>query len=447
MDTTRVSGPNDNSTYLDNVEIPYENVTYLDYSENLAPDTVLGINSSNATFFSLPVWLMILIISISTWILVTNGLVFFCLVTNRNALKNNVNVQLLSLCVTDVLVGIITIPCALMPVMLVNSKYETCAFLIYMFFLAQCATLCHTLLICVNRLLTIKRKSNVKETNNATLKTICMQILAIWVGCLLYFGIHFFAFARFGETVKRCSTLYLFKDNDPVGLGFLTGVPLIPSQLCTNIIYVYLFIYIRKRLRSVGIVQVKPNRPKDDIRLNSQTKTLGDEQTSHRLMIPSVSEGTKGPDSSIGYTQTNVRPINEAGTSSTCKSERYGDNILNRDIHETAVNTRERGGDVTESSRLNNNRVGLEKQRRVLVTFGILLISLNLFMTPLGFLVIIEMFNNGPLPRGIRFAFCTMAMLNSALNPVINVWRIKPFRLIMRDKVTKICEFFSFRQT
>ena len=448
MDTTRLPSSYENATYLDYVESTYKNVTNVDSVKNHDSDTVHGID--DAIFNSAPVWLIVLIILICTWTIVANGLVFFCLVSNRNALKNNVNLQLLSLCITDMLVGIFTIPGALMPMIILNSKYETCAFLVYMFFLTQSATLGHTLLICVNRLLTIKRKTNVNANNNVTLKTICIQILAVWVGSLMFFGVHFLAFARFGETVKRCSSVYLFRDNHAVASALLTAPLLVPSHLCINIIYVYLLIYIRRRLRSINIVM--PNHPNDDVMLksyrvykthSSNMKTLGDVHTSH----PSVFEGTKGLDSSMGYTQTKIRPFNEAGTSSSCESKRYGNNTMDRDVQETAFHTRALGGGGTERSRTNNNRVGLEKQKHVLVTFGILLISLNVFMTPLDFLAIIEMFNNGPLPRSVRFVCAMMAMLNSALNPVINIWRIKPFRLIIREKVMKICEFLSFRQT
>ena len=456
MDTTRISSSYENATYLDYVESPYENVTNLDYVENHVPGMVYNDSS-------VPVWLIILMISISTWIIMANGLVFVCLVTSRNALKNNVNIQLLSLCITDMLVGIITIPAALMPMFILFTTYESCAFVVYIYFVAQSATLCHTLLICVNRLLTIKRKSNVNESNNGTFKSILKQILAVWTGCLLFSSIHFLAFAQFGETVVHCSTVYLFQDNHLVATGLLAIPLLVPPQLCTDFIYVYLFIYVTKRLRSVHVVHVKPNHSPDDARPNTNRgqeklsqnfKPLGDVRNNHRLMIPSVSEVTKGPVGCIGYTQTRVRSMNvtEVGTSTVSESKCYGDDTLDRKLQETAPNTtglniRAKGDSGNERNRTNNNRLGLEKQRRVLVTFGILLISLNVFMTPLDFLTIIEMFNNGPLSRGLRFIFMTMAMLNSALNPVINSWRIKPFRVIMREKLTKMYELLSFQRT
>ena len=88
MNLTQIPNSNKNTTYLENVENIYENVTILDD---------VNINNSDASFYSLPVWLSIAMISVATWIIVTNGTVLLCLVSSRNALKNNVNVQLLSI--------------------------------------------------------------------------------------------------------------------------------------------------------------------------------------------------------------------------------------------------------------------------------------------------------------------------------------------------------------
>ena len=360
------------------------------------------------------------------------------------ALKTNVSVQLLCLSLTDLLVGIITIPTALVPT--AALKYESCAILVYMYFLAQSATLCHTLLICVNRLLTIKRKTSIHENNNKTLKTIFIQIMAVWTGCILFFSIHFLAFARFGETITQCSTIHLFEDNHLVAFGLLTIPLLVSPQLCTNIIYAYLFIHIRQKLRLVSIVQVLPKYPVDNggqqnyhvhEQHSTNCRTKGDMHKSHRSMVQSVSLVTKGSDSCMSNAQTKIRSINEqeASTSTAYKPKCFG------------INDSVKGGEVTRNSQTNNTRLGPEKQMRVLVTFGILLITLNIFVTPLDFVAIIEMIRNRPLSRSVRYVFVTMAMLNSAFNPIINIWRMKPFRVIMKKKATKIYELLRFWRT
>ena len=266
------------------------------------------------------------------------------------------------------------------------------------------------------------------------------------------YSVHFLAFAQFGETVNRCSVFHLFEEKYLVAVVLLS-VPLpIPTQLCTNIIYVYLFIHIRRKLRVVDIVQLQPNHSQDRVRLKScrmqettasSLNTQGDTHTSHGLMIQSESEVTKGQDISAGYAQSKGRSLyeQEAGTSTAYKSKCNRNPGPDGDAQTIASNTISKHGD---GSRTNNNRKGLERQRRVLITFGILLSALNLFMTPLFFLGIIETIRNRPLSRIVRFAFVAMAMLNSALNPVINIWRMKPFRLIMKAKAKKIYEWLTF---
>ena len=432
------------TTYLDNEEIINENASTLDDVNN---------NISNTNFFSLPLWLFIIMLSISTWIIVANSFVLLCLINSRNALKNSVNVQLLSLSLTDLLVGITAIPGTLFPIVFQNTKYETCAFIMYMYFFAQSATLCHTLLICVNRLRSIKRKANV---NDSSFIKHLLQILAVWGFCLLFYVIHFLSFARFGETVKHCSTIYLFEGNEFVAFALLTIPPLVPPQLCTNIIYVYLFIYVRKRLRSVGVINVAPKHATNDDELAccraqenhlSKSNTLGG---AHTINLVSLDTTVRGSSSSTIKTMVpSVMHEPKAGPSTACESKRIKDNYTNRKFQAPAANTRENktcGENKQGGNQTCNSRVGWKTQNRVMVTFGILLMSLNVFMTPLDFIVVIQMIN-GRLSRGVRFLFVTMALLNSAFNPIINIGRVRPFRLIIRKIVIKIYECLNCRRT
>ena len=81
----------------------------------------------------------------------------------------------------------------------------------------------------------------------------------------------------------------------------------------------------------------------------------------------------------------------------------------------------------------------LSGQKRVLLTIGILLVCLNVFMTPLNLLTLFEFLHTGYLSRRVKFIFMNMAILNSALNPVINVFRIKSFKEALRQNALKLC--------
>ena len=436
MNLTQIPSSNEYTTYLENIENTIEKNTFSD---------AVNINNSDASFFSLPAWLFFAMISISTWIIVANSTVLLCLVSSRNAMKNNVYVQLLSLSFTDLLVGITTIPGILFPILFQNTRYETCALMIYMYFCAQSATLCHSLLICANRLLAIMTKRIMNA--NAKITSIWMQVLAVWGFCLLFYVIHFLSFARFGERVEHCSTIYLFGDNEFVAFGLMTIPSLVPPQLCTNIIYVYLFMHIRKRLRTVGTVNVaqtnmigKDKLASYDVEENMllKLKTLEHTQANELVSINMTGHGSSNSSVKTNVQSKTQEPV--AGPSTDGESKCKGENYADRNLQTPAVNTRPSSkNDIGSQS-------GWKQQKRAMVTFGILLMSMNIFMTPLDFIGIIQMIT-GPLSRGVRFLFVTMAMLNSAFNPLINIWRIRPFRVIMREKATTIYESLRCRRT
>ena len=404
--------------YTDATQIPraFKNTTNLDFLDNNVSNISRDITNSLENLENAPVWLIIVNVLICTWIIIANAVVFLCLVTSRKAIKININIQLLSLSLTDMLVGTCTIPATLTPITNIFSKYETCACLIYMYFVSQCATLYHTLLICIHRLVTIKRTSNMNDSNNANLKIILVQIMAIWFGSLVFMSIPFLVFARFGETVVSCSFYTLLEDNFLVGLGIINITLLWPAHICINIIYVYLFVYLRKRLRTINTAQITSKYPPKE---NSQRsnrvhdnalpplETPLDIQTKPPSKVQSVSSICGGPGCSTDHAQTKCRYINvkEVGNTTTNESPSNREKESDAKVPDTALIARARGQEGTKLRCTYDNRLGLQKQRRVLVTIGILLISLNVFMTPLDFVFLIEIFNFGQLTRGVRFVF------------------------------------------
>ena len=369
----------------------YENVTIFDltnkHGSNFAHDEI----DANV---NVPVWLVIVMLSISAWIIIANGLVFVCLVSSRNALKNNVNVQLLSLSLTDMLVGITTIPGVLKSIPKFYSNYELCAVVLYLYMVAQTATLYHTLLICMHRLLAIKGK-----TNHANFKAVLWQTIVVWFGSLLFYTIHFLTFARFGETgLVQCSFYYLFADDYRLAFGLLSIPSLVPPHICTNIMYVYLLIFIRKKLRVVGVLKVKPNNTPDHAKLrgNKENTLLGVAMhtSHHRSVYRTPSDTKEGPDARIWVSEANSLSTNDQQPSMSkgYKPKSIDNNEQNVKFPAALNIVASRNVAQPEHSGINTNRIGLEKQKRVLITFGILLVSLNIFMTPLDFVAIIEMF-------------------------------------------------------
>ena len=82
--------------------------------------------------------------------------------------------------------------------------------------------------------------------------------------------------------------------------------------------------------------------------------------------------------------------------------------------------------------------LAIKGQRDVLVTIGLLLLVLNVFMSPLNAIVIFELINDGLLTRKVKFGLFALSLMNSALNPVIYTLRIKPFRESLKTSYRRI---------
>ena len=398
------------------------------------------------------VFLLTILTSISLWTVFANGLVFVCLVSSRNVLKNNVNVQLLSLSLTDMLVGISMISPVLASIPNLFSRSEPCSVILYLYFVAQAATLYHTFLICVHRLLVIRRKSNANHSNKISLKAFLLQISAIWVGCLLYCSIHLLAFVPLGTTVSKCALAgHLFGDDYHTALRLLTIPLFAPPYICTNTIYVYLLIFTKRKftkrkLRTVDVLYVKPKESSDKIKLeqmkdNNAVVVEINSECNSNLRIQSALQDSEEPDSSKGSTHTKCKATNDQkpSTSAEYRSQNIENIDPDRIVEENTI-----GKQVEQKPNLllqinNKNTHPAQKvQRRALVTFGILLASLNLFMTPLVSVDIIELLWHEILTRNAHITLVLMAMLNSALNPIINIWRIKPFRMALMEKARRL---------
>ena len=431
---------------ITNMPCSYENVTSLDIMECNESNIDL-VHDVTDTSVHGSVLLLTILTSISLWTVLANGLVFVCLVSSRNVLKNNVNVQLLSLSLTDMLVGISMISPVMASIPNLFSESEPCSVILYLYFVAQAATLYHTFLICVHRLRIIRRKSNANHSNEIFLKAFLLQICAIWIGCLLYCSIHLLAFVPFGTTVSKCALTDLFGDKHHIALRLLIIPLLAPPYICTNTIYVYLLIFTKRKLRTVDVLHVKPKQSSDKIKLehrkdNNTVVVEINSECSRNVRIQSAPQDSEEPGSSKGNTHTKCSATNDQkpSTSLAYKTQTTGIDDPDRIVQETTMDKLSKHGVETNPAITNNKNThpGLELQRRALVTFGILLASLNVFMTPLVSVSIIELLWHGKLSRNAYITFTLMAMLNSALNPVINIWRIKPFRSVLVEKARRL---------
>ena len=67
---------------------------------------------------------------------------------------------------------------------------------------------------------------------------------------------------------------------------------------------------------------------------------------------------------------------------------------------------------------------------------------LHLCITPLNMTSILKIINDGPLSRKVKFILMVLALVNSGLNPIVYVIKMKSFRDLVsrnRDTCVAIC--------
>lgn len=410
-----------------------------------------SLSTSDFNIEEAPVALTIVLLSISLWIIIVNGLVFSCLITSRNAMKTYVNLQLLSLSLTDMLVGLFSIPVTL-TFKITGSfpKYEVCASLFYLYISSQGATMNHALVICIHRLITVQRKaSRDRSIIKLNYKSVYLQILAIWIVCFIIVSIPFLAFGRYGETLVSCSLNSLFEDNYSVAIGVFTFA-LLPPHICLNIVYVYMFVHLKRKWKQIEVACTAtiPYK-KDNLIENTYSREQDTENsngdTSSKLFMVSGQENTgvcanTSPKKCLALKGSKN---NELMNSPTKKSQQSNFKLTTFSTEHAWE--RKRRNFTRGKSRASGRLAGLVGQKKVLMTIGILLIILNVFMTPLDCLTLFEFLHSGYLSRSVKFIFMAMAIFNSALNPIINMLRIKPFQVFLKQKALRLYNILSRR--
>ena len=398
-------------------------------------DFNITYNLTNSQIEAAPISLTVVLIATSLWIIIINALVLSCLITSRSAMKSYVNLQLLSLSVTDMLVGVFSIPVTLtFKIARSFPTYGVCASLFYLYIVSQAATLNHALVICIHRLITVKRKHRNAFVVQSKYLSVFLQLLSVWLVSFVVISIPFLLYGRFDENLLSCSLNTLFEDDYTSAIAIFTSALLIP-HICLNLVYLYMLLYLKRKWRQINSTNVVVRTKWIGGRSSGQTITpieITDLTNSGhcRNELNACGSTTKQNHQGIRRHQTTTRLVGIKTDASSVAS------TMNSQGKLQVERFTGRGGETLNGRKAGDQLrlSGIEGQKRVLMTIGILLVILNVFMTPLDCLTVFESLHTGYLSRTVKFIFMNMAILNSALNPIINVFRIKPFKDALKQK-------------
>ena len=445
---------------------------------------------------------VIFLLLLSIWIIVVNVLVFISLITNKSSLNTFVNLQMLSFSVTDVFVGVSAMSITMSYKITTSFPYvEACAGIFYGYCVSQTANLVHAFSICIHRIITIKQKHAISEMySTGMLRKLLLHIGSVWLVSIVVVAIPFLIFSKFGDRLETCSLNTIFKEDYIYFLAFMNTVFLIP-QFGMNIIYLYMFRYLLNTWKRIGNLREKPRvHIKKVAPINVFESTSGITYNAN-VPFDSFDNSIKGVGATI-TNNTTIDGTSCAGDHFKCSKEPKkgkmsllcGDffksskqdsscNMNNSENIEMTDQTSifiatpsvthpanrqlmdalqlqpqsKKGKLANQLCQFDNNSIGCSKtiqkqqtkehksrklgikgQKDVLCTIGVLLLVLNIFMTPLNFLVIIELISDNLLTRKVKFILTALALVNSALNPIIYTLRIQPFRKALKGNCMKL---------
>ena len=469
-------------------------------------NTKLSPNISNAYDSAVTPYtrlLVLVMLLFALFITVVNGCILICLLMSKHALKNFINVQILSLSITDMAVGILAIPVTLtLKIMSAFPYTEICAGIFYLYTVAQSANLFHALGICVHRLLAIKRQTRNKNNGYSKhkFKWLLCEILLIWIASAVILAIPFAVYGDFGERLlTTCSINAIFGENYKKGVSFMSGT-FFMSQISMTVIYIYMFRFLlttwhrpnvnsdhsqrRKDIKESESISFKKdtstttNATTSDSRrglsaTTSSYSTLDDKSTQVNLLVapstalPPITNIDKNKTDQMYDARSNKRGLdlslnissgsnlNEVDPVTTERRNSHSSNVADQhsDIitkPELILNEGERGEDTisflhtssTQQPLSDANARRFKRQRDVLVTIGIILLVTNIALTPFNVLLFFEIVSDVSVDRKIRFGAVCLSLMNSALNPFIYACRIQPFKEAFKDNVDRFVSHF-----
>ena len=416
-------------------------------------ETILSIPTPEPA----PILLTTVMLLFCFWITVVNALVLVCLLTSKHALRNFVTIQILGFSITDMLVGISAVPLTLtLQITRAFPYFEACAGIFYAYCTSQAANLLHAFAICIHRIVTIKRRSvlNKGQTNLAYVKVL-LQIVCIWIVSAVVVAIPFALYGRFGERIRECSFNGLFEEKYINALAFM-NITFLTPQVGMTVVYVYMSRYLLTTWR-----QIKPRGVTKDLSSATATSSFNSRNTkASTLRITATRCNMSSSKFDAGKNKTKYHTasvaIQDAYFEGTNNDEpTHSSMMLNdrhSDMHTHEGNTNSATGKCPENvetsvSRRRGTTVQPKQslmysgQRDVLITIGLILLVINIFMTPLNAVILMELVNVELLTRKLKFSLVCLSFMNSALNPFIYSLRIKPFKDAVKDNLKRLKSF------
>lgn len=342
------------------------------------------INSTVADDFSVgPVYIIITVLT--SLIILTLNVPIVIILTTRKCFGRPIrNIHILSLSISDMLVGVNVIPISVILKSFMNGEppsYNACWSRLCLYLTCLIASFCHVLFICIDRccIIMIKNRTCSKKTRMRFLVT----VICSWI-CAIMCIVVPFVILRNNTPIPYCSISTIFRPGD--GITVLR----IWSLLISNGLLL-VFVACIWMIKKIVDVRINSIQPVDEIQ---HWNTCSQSRPTRKV------------------TMINVKPMTIEENVAVCSSQ-----------------------GPTNSMEQKISR----SQTSAIKTIMILAISTIVCMVPMNVLVFIEgWYDSSFFSTNSRQVIIYIASLNSAINPIIYAFRIYEVRAILQVWKQKI---------
>ena len=174
---------------------------------------------------------------VALWILLANSTIAVCFIINRKIKWPTFSTQVLCLSITDIVVGLGSLPLTILPLICKTISYRYCSLIFFIFFASQCASLYQIFGICVHRCIITNKASRINE-QRSDFRVPLALVLSSWTLSSVVNSLLLFLYGRTDATVMQCQFNELFTGNINQAATFLFIIYFVPYIL-TNVLYMF----------------------------------------------------------------------------------------------------------------------------------------------------------------------------------------------------------------
>ena len=330
----------------------------------------------------------------TTLIIILNGIVLIILakIGGKKLKKNVHNIQILSLSVSDIMVGVTLIPMQI-SFYAEEMTHLQCAVRCGAFLVAFMASMLHVCIICIDRWWVIYFKA--QQTQKQFLPRCIVLLTSTWT---LAFVIEFIPLVMWRDSIKAnvvCSISTIFGDFFHEAFAYL-AITHTSVLICVTVFYCMIILCIVK-----GRARINANTSRINMSVASSTTTINN--GGHNLMFPSPA--------------------------------RFATRFLTPDLIGRKVSESNRGVSNSDLSIPGSNdprRKSDARQRRALKTIGLIITIHTLCASPLIIMLFIEVIEAGRVSLTWHHVMFCIACLSCVGNPLLYAFRVPEVRKMVR---------------